>query len=63
MLPDLRAEILAFGWTFTQVTDSGSMPTALAKAGHICRAASHGGLPILWPAKSATPVMPALFFQ
>jgi hypothetical protein len=34
------------------------MPAALAKAGHITRNASPGGLPILWPEKSLAPFTP-----
>ena len=37
---------------------SGAMPAALAKAGHITRDASPGGLPILWPGKSLAPFTP-----
>lgn len=60
---DLSADSLAFGCTLTQVTESGSIPTALASAGHIWRAASHGGMPILRPARPAGPSMPELFSQ
>ena len=48
---------------FTQVTDFGSMPFALASAGHITRAPSAAGLPIFLPGKSLTPLMPELFSQ
>ena len=47
----------------TQVTDFGSMPFALANAGHITRAPSAAGLPIFLPAKSLMPLMPELFSQ
>jgi len=57
------AAILAVGPTLTKLTASGAMPAALAKAGHITRAASPGGLPILWPGKSFGPLMPVLFSQ
>src|SRR3569623_3227167 len=50
------AAIFAVGPTLTKPTESGASPAALAKAGHITREASPGGLPILWPAKSLTPV-------
>ena len=48
---------------FTQVTDFGSMPFALASAGHIARAPSPAGLPIFLPGKSLMPLMPELFSQ
>ncbi|MNT64708.1 hypothetical protein D3C72_2026290 [compost metagenome] len=52
------AATLACGLTLTKVTLAGSSPTFLAKAGHMRRAASPGGLPILRPAKSFGPLMP-----
>ena len=54
---------LALASMFTQVTDFGSMPLALASAGHMTRAPSAAGLPIFLPAKSLTPLMPELFSQ
>ncbi len=52
------AAILAVGPTLTKLTESGAMPAALAKAGHITREASPGGLPILWLGKSLAPFTP-----
>jgi len=48
---------------FTQVTDFGSMPFALASAGHMVRAPSAAGLPIFLPGKSLMPRMPELLSQ
>ena len=47
----------------TQVTELGSMPLALASAGHMVRAPSPAGLPIFLPARSLTDLMPELFSQ
>ena len=58
MRPDIRLGILACGAMLTNLTLSTGMPTAWAKAGHMTRAASPGGLPMLWPGKSFGPVMP-----
>ena len=59
----LSAESLALASMFTQVTDFGSMPFALASAGHMVRAPSAAGLPIFLPGKSLMPLMPELFSQ
>ena len=53
-----NAADFAVGPTLTKETESGARPAALAKAGHITREASPGGLPILRPAKSFGPLTP-----
>src|SRR5215475_7455967 len=58
-----RALSLALASMLTQVTEFGSMPAFLAKAGHIVRAPSPAGLPIFLPARSLTLRMPELLSQ
>ena len=59
----LSAADFAVGPILTKDTESAASPMALAKAGHITREASPGGLPILRPAKSLGPFTPLLFSQ
>src|SRR3954449_10512208 len=60
MVLDFSAASLALASIFTHVTDLGSMPFALASAGHITRAPSAAGVAIFFPAKSFMPLMPAV---
>src|SRR5919197_5035204 len=60
---DLSAPSLEVASMLTQVTDPGSTPNFLARAGNMMRAPSPTGLPIFLPAKSFTPVMPELLSQ
>src|SRR5260370_40070844 len=60
---DLSALSLALASMLTQVTEFGSMPTRLAKAGHMERAPSPAGLPIFLQARSLTSRMPEVLSQ
>src|SRR5450756_1519607 len=59
----LRAPSLELASMLTHVTELGSMPLALASAGHIVRAPSPAGLPIFLPARSLMLLMPLLLSQ